>query len=171
MDFRKVFDNWIREPGTARREALFNLIQAQENYTEGCDAARLAIPLLRDHRYAAALNELTAWMPGMFLNPGLHRLLALAHEGLDNPEQAETERWLAELALNTITSSGDGSRSRPWWVLRIADQYDVVRSLRTRVSIQRVEWQGQQLLDGLVTDDGRELWFALYNNGRRRVAA
>lgn len=104
----------------------------------------------------AALQRL---MPGALLSPAAHAALAHALTGAGRPDAAARERVLAQAALASILSTGDGTRERPWSVLRVGDEYDVLRSLRRRSAQQSVERDGGRHLDHHVCDDGSEAWF------------
>lgn len=63
------------------------------------------------------------------------------------------------LALDSILSTGDGTREHAWSVLRISDEYDVLRSQRRVSSVQTLIVDGDRSLDRHVCDDGTEAWF------------
>ena len=98
-------------------------------------------------------------MPGAFFSPSAHAALAAAHAGLGDDARARAERSLQVLALESIRSTGDGTRAHPWSVLRVSDEYDVLRAAG-RVSREQtlLEADGRSL-DRHVCDDGSEAWF------------
>ena len=63
------------------------------------------------------------------------------------------------LALESIRSTGDGTRAHPWSVLRVSDEYDVLRAAG-RISREQtlLEADGRSL-DRHVCDDDSEAWF------------
>lgn len=100
-------------------------------------------------------------MPGAFLNPGAHTMLASAYEELNDDASARREQTLARLGVATILHSGDGTNQRPWEVLRVADEYDTLTALgRTRIEQRLHEVDGGRV-DELVLDDGTRAWFVL----------
>jgi hypothetical protein len=56
-------------------------------------------------------------------------------------------------------ASGDGTRARPWTVLRVSDEYDVLRSLGRRPASQELVGQAGRELDRIECVDGSEAWF------------
>lgn len=108
---------------------------------------------------ADGLEDLERLMPGALLSPSAHAALAAALARAGRTDEAARERLLAEVALAGILATGDGSRARPWSVLRVSDEYDVLRSLRRRSIEQSVERDGRRHLDRHVCDDGSEAWF------------
>lgn len=108
---------------------------------------------------ADGLEALQRLMPGALLSPAAHAALADALARSGRREEAARERLLAEASLAGILATGDGTRERPWSVLRVSDEYDVLRSLRRRSVQQSVERDGRRHLDHHVCDDGSEAWF------------
>lgn len=109
-------------------------------------------------------------MPGAFLSPLAHGILRRAYAELGHSADAARERDLGRAALVTILTSGDGSRTRPWMVLRITDEYDVLAALREqRELLVPVEEPGR-VLDRITTTQGNTYWFELLRGGRRTKA-
>lgn len=74
-------------------------------------------------------------------------------------ERAARERRTSRLALDSILSSGDGSAERPWSVLRISDEYDVLAAQDRRSTDQELVVDGDRRLDHHRCADGSEAWF------------
>lgn len=105
------------------------------------------------------LASVTRHMPGAFFSPTAHLLLSGAHEALGEVERAARERRTARLALDSILGTGDGSLERPWSVLRVSDEYDVLRA-RRRTSRRQTQVNRQgRALDHHRLDDDSEAWF------------
>lgn len=100
-------------------------------------------------------------MPGAFLSPSAHALLAAAHAGLGEEREARRERRTARLALEAILATGDGSAARPWRVLRVADEYAVLRARGRRSRTQRLVVRDGRPHDVHACDDGSTAWFDL----------
>ncbi len=98
-------------------------------------------------------------MPGAFFSPMAHAVLASAYDGQGDAARARRERRMAQLAMSAILSSGDGSRERPWAVLRVSDEYDVLRAQERTSRSQRTVTRAGRELDHHVCDDGTEAWF------------
>ena len=58
-----------------------------------------------------------------------------------------------------ILATGDGTRARPWTVLRVSDEYDVLRSLGRRPVSQELVGGAGRELDRIECTDGSEAWF------------
>lgn len=166
MDFADAVNAWLAQPDDTRLSELYLAIQAQPNYTTAPNFIRAA-EALRLGDYTTALNQLSRWMPGAFLSPLAHGMLARALAGLGRREAAVLETRLARAALVTIFNSGDGSRSRPWLVLRVSDEYDVLEALEDTVERQTPVEDGHRFLDRIDTRQGTTHWFEIRRGGRR----
>lgn len=167
MEFPGALNRWLATQLPPDLERLLDVVQTQDNYYDHSDVAATAVPLLEAGGYAEARDELLSWMPGMFLSPSTHSLLARAYTGLGDAEAAQREESFAVLSMRSILGSGQGSRLQPWSVLRINDEYDVLAAYRRKVISQATVADDGQVLDQLETEDGRHWWFALRNNGHR----
>ncbi|WP_297742593.1 DUF4919 domain-containing protein [uncultured Tessaracoccus sp.] len=118
-----------------------------------------AAELAAQERHDELIRLLDAHMPGAFLSPEAHQLLAHALTAIGERTQAEQERFLAHASLELILDSGDGSQTRPWQVLEVLDEYAVLRHHQVSVASQRRDVDGARTLDVHRTSAGRELWF------------
>lgn len=109
-------------------------------------------------RAAKALEES---MPNLLLSPRAHALYAAIAAERGDEQRAEAERFVAELCVQGMLACGDGSRERPYPVLRTSDEYDVLEFLGKLPACQSLHHEGDRQLDRLETTDGQELWFDL----------
>ena len=131
MSFQQAIDAWVADASQANLAALYAEIQRQPNYQVSPDFSGAATAV-RSGDHADAIERLEAMMPGAFLSPLAHSLLADAYDARFRFSDAVRERALARAALAAIGGSGDGSRERPWVVLRITDEYDLLAALGER---------------------------------------
>ena len=138
---------------------LRDAVRRSPGFDAGLDVAGMVSPLFARGAHAEVVARVRQLMPGAFLSPAAHAALAAAHHALGDEARARAERRTHALALDSIRSTGDGTRERPWSVLRVGDEYDVLRAAG-RVSREQtlVEADGRSL-DRHVCDDGSEAWF------------
>ncbi|HEY1133608.1 MAG TPA: DUF4919 domain-containing protein, partial [Nocardioides sp.] len=91
-------------------------------------------------------------------SPAAHRLLAQAHAALGDTTRSLREARTARLALDSVLGTGDGTVDRPWTVLHLADEYDVLRDLGRRSTGQRLVRREDRWFDVHDTATG-EAWF------------
>ncbi len=157
--YRDLVSAYLADPGPATLDALRTAVRSAPNFTPDLDLGRTVAPLFESGAYDDAITAVEDTMPGAIFSPSAHALLARAFAGTGNRPAAERERSVAEAALRSILSTGDGTAERPWSVLRVSDEYDVLASLRrTRLRQTLVQHAGRSV-DVLVCDDGSELHF------------
>ncbi len=125
----------------------------------GVPSSRASSPVSVKLSHADVVAIITSMMPGSFLSPVAHGLLAEAHTALGDGPAADHERALTKLAFKSILDSGDGSEGRPWKVLRISDEYDVLRLLGRSSTQQELVERGGRRFDRHVHADASESCF------------
>lgn len=157
-----VADLAVIYAGTRSLEDLARLrdaVRSAPGFDVGLDVIGAVSPAMARGDHAAVVATVRDLMPGAFLSPSAHAALGAAHAGLGDDARAGAERRTQVLALESIRSTGDGSRERPWSVLRISDQYDVLRADRRVPREQTLLVVGGRSLDRHVCEDGSEAWF------------
>ena len=157
-----VADLALTYAGTRSLDDLARLrdaVRAAPGFDVGLDVVGAVSPAMARGDHEAAVAIVQALMPGAFFSPSAHAALAAAHAALGDDTRAEAERRTQVLALESIRSTGDGTRERPWSVLRISDQYDVMRADRRVPREQTLLVVGGRSLDRQVCEDGSETWF------------
>jgi hypothetical protein len=138
---------------------LRDAVRRSPGFDPGLDVVGAVSPLFARDAHAEVVDRIQELMPGAFLSPAAHAALAAAHLALGDEARARAERRTQALALDSIRGTGDGTREHPWSVLRVGDEYDVLRAAG-RVSREQtlVEADGRSL-DRHVCDDGSEAGF------------
>lgn len=149
----------LADPTPETLEPLRDAVRAAPGFDPELRVREQADALLRDGRYDDAVIALEASMPGSLLSPAAHAMLATALKRSGRPDGAGRHAWLARAALDGILATGDGTAERPWSVLRISDEYDVVDSLGTRPVGQGLLADGSRRIDRIECQDGRTLHF------------
>lgn len=140
-------------------ERLREVVRTSPGFDPGLDVAGLVAPLLANGAHADVHTLVRDLMPGAFFSPAAHAALAAAHEGLGDATRSRRERRTQALALDSVLGTGDGTRERPWSVLRISDEYDVLRAQRRTSATQTLVDDGDRSLDRHECTDGTEAWF------------
>ena len=140
-------------------ERLREVVRTSPGFEPGLDIAGAAAPLFAHNAHEEVLTLVRGLMPGAFFSPSAHAALGAAHDALGDATRARRERRTQALALDSIIGTGDGTRESPWSVLRVSDEYDVLRSQRRASSVQTLVVDGDRSLDRHVCDDGTEAWF------------
>ena len=150
---------WARTRSDADLAALRDAVRRSPGFDAGLDVVALVAPALARSEHAEVVSLVQDAMPGAFFSPSAHAALAAAHAGLGDDARARAERTLQALALESVRSTGDGTREHPWSVLRLSDEYDVLRADRRTSRQQTLLTVRGDSLDRHVCDDGSEAWF------------
>lgn len=167
MGFDEVVAAFLEEPTPPALAELREQIQADPAYSTTGATLADAASLLDGGRSAEAVTLLARQRRANFLSPRGHLLFSRALTAQGRSALAELEEELAGIALETLLDSGSGERSRPFVVLRISDEYDVLARLGFRHARQGVTVDGSRVLDVFEGEDGSSLWFELYRGGGR----
>ncbi|WP_109509749.1 DUF4919 domain-containing protein [Nocardioides speluncae] len=150
---------YLSEPGPATLSALRRAVRSAPNFSADLTFDRTVDPLLASGRYAEAVTALRELMPGGLFSPGVHTRLASALRHTGQTQVAARESTLARAAVASIVSTGDGSAERPWSVLRVRDEYDVLSSMKKTPARQELVRDGARYLDHHICADGSDVYF------------
>ena len=152
--YAELLDVYLHDPGPESLRALREAILEAPNFRPDLEITELVGPPMSAGDYAGAVSAVHGLMPGAIFSPSAHAALSDAQRGLGNFEQAQREAILAQAALDSIMSTGEGTESEPWSVLRTSDAYDVVlasgKTPRSQVAVGK--------LDRIVCTDST-VWF------------
>jgi hypothetical protein len=158
-DIDRLVGRLAATPGRASYDAVRDAVVEVPGLVREVVPTELA-RLLDGDDPATAVRGLEPLMPGALLSPAAHAALASALDRVGRREDAATHRSLARSALRGMLGSGRGTRDRPWRVLRVSDEYDVLRYLGRRPRGQDLVEEDGVELDRIATD-GDDAWFRL----------
>lgn len=138
---------------------LRDAVRSSPGFDVGLDVVGAVSPALARGAHEEAVAIVEGLMPSAFFSPSAHAALGAARAALGDDARARAERRTQMLALESIRSTGDGTRERPWSVLRISDEYDVLRADRRTSREQTLVTADGRSLDRHLCDDGSEAWF------------
>jgi hypothetical protein len=157
--YADLLEAHLADPTAETLEPLRDALRAAPGFDPELRVRERADALLREGRPADAVTALEDSMPGSLLSPAAHAMLATALGRTGRSDGAARHARLARAALDSILLTGDGTAERPWSVLRISDEYDVVDSLGARPSSQSLLADGPRRIDRIDCHDGRSFHF------------
>lgn len=161
MTFSETAPSYLDDPTGERLDALRSDITAASNYDCLIDLNTVTRTALAEHDPQRAIQDLMGLMPAVFLSPTAHALLAQAYTQLSDERGASRERALAKASLDSILGTGDGSAARPWSVLLVQDEYDVLAERGLVSRRQELLRQDGRSFDRHELTDGSFMWFEL----------
>ena len=161
MGFVEVMKSFVLSPGEETLAPLQAEIMAAANYDPLVRLESVVSPLVDSGNHQGAVDAVWRMLPGVFLSPTAHAMLAHSYDKLGDEKAARRETKFARLALDALMSSGDGTQDAPYQVLRVSDEYDVLRYVQRTSVAQRVVVVDGQGYDVHQCSDGSEVWFTL----------
>lgn len=110
-------------------------------------------------RYEDVRSKFGSTMPNLLLSPAAHMLVSMSLREDGHSEAAEMERFICFRCMEALQASGDGTKERPYLVLRTTDEYDLMGALGKELASQHLVHDGPRQYDRMVCTDGSELWF------------
>jgi Domain of unknown function (DUF4919) len=104
-----------------------------------------------------ALLSLYVHMPRILLTPRAHWWAATLENELNGTDVAQLEQDIGDRLLEGIMGTGAGSRAKPFQVLRVDDEYDVLSALGKTFASQALF--ADPRCDVITCSDASELWF------------
>jgi hypothetical protein len=144
-----------RDTYLAAREAIVK----SDRYEPYSRVLEVTAGQLSAGEYHLARESILAAMSNLVLSPTAHLLLSIAADKIGDQKGAQIEREIATTCFKGILTTGDGSRTNPYLIVRISDEYDVVLYLGTQLKEQSLVLEGGKNLDHVVCVDGSEFWF------------
>jgi len=148
------FHSYVSHPSPEAFAELRDLLVASRYYQPYTTALRKAQDLLKEQKDKEALDCLRKAMPNHLLSARAHAMLATAADRLGRSKLAADARLASRRCLEGIMQSGDGTREKPYLVLNVTDEYDVLRALGKRGGTQDHVPEGGRHLDIHTFPDG-----------------
>ncbi len=158
--FEQAVESFIEAPSEDTYFDLLQVVQQFDGYDPYVNLTGAVVPVVQAGRYREAVDVLLASMPGVFMSPLAHSLLAYSYEQLGEKDLAQMESYLAQALLATLLTSGDGSETNPVRVASIEDEYEVLAAWKLSMTEQRLESREGKSYDVFTCAD-REIWFEL----------
>jgi len=161
MSLNDLVEAYALDPTPEGLHDLRAGIMAAPRYDPLLSVSRTVVPLLRDGKHQEIVDLIRSWMPGALLSPSAHGYLARALTELGDAEAGRVQAKFSRLALDSLAASGSGSEEEPCAVLRIEDEYDILRASSQRPTAQRQVSDERGQFDVHTLEDGGEVWFRL----------
>ena len=98
-------------------------------------------------------------------------MLSKAYLDLKKENEAEGEKAMGRLIIKSILATGKGTKKKPYAVMRVEDERDVLAALRKQPGPQFLMMGNNRVLDLLQCSDGSEVYFditLMFGRGRKR---
>lgn len=158
---RDLVTDYLEHQDLEHLGRLRSAVVGSSTFDPGLNLLAEVTPHMEAGRHREVVDAVTAKMPGAALNPTAHLALSAASEALGEEQAAKRESIMAKVAVSSVLSTGDGSQESPWSVLRVADEYDVMRAKGIAPRAQSSRQVDGRTLDRHETAEGGEVWFVI----------
>ena len=155
----QAFETYLDSSTPPNFIRLRQAVAASLAYHPNDDNRRDAEDLLEAEKWDEALRLLMADMENCFLTPRCHFLAAFAAQKFGDEKKARIENSIGAVLMEAILASGDGTKSRPYLVSRITDEYDVLQYLEKSLKRQSLMSNENGTFDVMECTDDTEYWF------------
>lgn len=164
---RQAFGEFLVQPQEGQFEELRETIIAHENYSPYSDDLTRMIGADKAGEHESVFVLFREQFPNLLLSPTAHRIMNHAHTALGREKEAQMEGAIAWRCLEGILSTGDGTREKPYRILRIQDEYEVLAYRQLEFKSQSLQEEGDRRYDLIATEDGSEVVFDVTDPMRR----
>lgn len=151
-----AFRNLIENPTAENYLAIRKEIVALDGYDPYSDDIDQLNELLDAEKFEEALQYNNA---NTLLSARCHLLKSFALKQLGNDKDAQSENIIAHQILEGMAASGDGTLEKPYMVLRISDERDLMMYLDEEFTSQSLSNRNGMMLDVLTTVSGKQIHF------------
>jgi hypothetical protein len=159
MSVKEVFLEYLKKPSTEGFQSLRQQVAASDRYAPYSNELDVLAAALGAGHPQAAIDLFWRSFPNLLLSPLAHLMLSQAYLGLKKENEAEGEKAMGHLILKSILATGKGTKKKPYAVMRVEDERDVLSALKKQAGAQFLIMAGSRMLDLLQCSDGSEVYF------------
>lgn len=151
-----AFRNLIENPSAETYHEIRKEITSLPGYDPYSDDIDTLNALLDAEKFQEALeynNENT------MLSARCHLMKSFALKQLGNENDAQSENIIAHQIMEGMAASGDGTLEKPYVIIRISDERDLMMYLGEEFTSQSLSNQNGMMLDILTTASGKQIYF------------
>jgi hypothetical protein len=167
---RENFLEYLKKPSTEGFQGLRQQVAASDRYAPYSNELDMLMAALCAGEPQAAIDLFWRSFPNLLLSPLAHFIQSQAYLDLKREDEAEGEKAMGRLILKSILATGKGTKKRPYVVMRVEDERDVLSVLKKQAGAQFLMTDKSRVFDLLQCSDGSEVYFditLMYVRGTR----
>ena len=171
MSVKETFLEYLKGPSTEGFQSLRQQVGASDRYAPYSNELDMLVAALCAGEPQAAIGLFWRSFPNLLLSPLAHFILSQAYLDLQREDEAEGEKAMGRLILKSILSTGRGTKKKPYEVMRVEDEKDVLSALRKQAGAQFLMTEKSRVFDLMECSDGSEVYFditLMYGRGMKR---
>ncbi|MCU0613453.1 MAG: hypothetical protein MUD09_00055 [Desulfobacterales bacterium] len=159
LSVRENFLKFLKKPTPEGFKSLRQQVAASDRYAPYSNEPDMLMAALCAGEPQAAIDLFWRSFPNLLLSPLAHFILSQAYLGLKREDEAEGEKAMGRLIMKSILATGKGTKKRPYAVMRIEDEKDVLGALKKQASAQFLVRDKSRIFDLMECSDGSEVYF------------
>ena len=159
MSVKETFLEYLKGPSAEGFQSLRQQVAASDRYAPYSNELDVLAAALGAGHPQAAIDLFWRSFPNLLLSPLAHLMLSQAYLDLKREDEAEGEKAMGRLILKSILATGKGTKKRPYAVMRVEDERDVLSVLKKQAGAQFLMKDKSRVFDLLQCSDGSEVYF------------
>jgi hypothetical protein len=159
LSVRENFLEYLKGPSTEGFQRLRQQVVVSDRYAPYSNDLDMLMAALSAGEPQAVIDLFWRSFPNLLLSPLAHMMLSQAYLDLKRKDEAEGEKAIGRLMLKSILSTGKGTKKRPYAVMRVEDERDVLSAIKKQAGAQFLMMGGSRMLDLIKCSDGGEVYF------------
>ena len=159
MSVKENFLEYLKKPSTEGFQSLRQQVAASDRYAPYSNELDVLVAALCAGDPQAAIDLFWRSFPNLLLSPLAHLMLSQAYLDLKKEDEAEGEKAMGRLILKSILATGKGTKKKPYAVMRVEDERDVLSALKKQAGAQFLIRDKSRVFDLLQCSDGSEVYF------------
>jgi len=174
LSVRENFLEFLKKPSVDGFEILRQQVAASDRYAPYSNEPDMLMAALCAGEPQAAIDLFWRSFPNLLLSPLAHFILSQAYLDLKREDEAEGEKAMGRLILKSILATGKGTKKKPYAVMRVEDEKDVLSALKKQAGAQFLFRDKSRVFDLMECSDGSEVYFditLMYGRGIEKEAS
>ena len=168
---RENFLEYLKKPSVEIFLAVRQKVAESDRYLPYSNELDVLAAALGAGHPQPAIDLFWRSFPNLLLSPLAHLMLSQAYLDLKKDNEAEGEKVMGRLIMKSILATGKGTKKRPYAVMRVEDERDVLSALKKQAGAQLLMKDKSRVFDLLQCPDGSEVYFditLMFGRGRKR---
>jgi hypothetical protein len=159
LSVRENYLEFLKKPSTEGFQGIRQQVAASDRYAPYSNELDMLMAALSAGEPQAAIDLFWRSFPNLLLSPLAHFILSQAYKDLKRENEAEGEKAMGRLILKSILATGKGTKKKPYAVMRVEDERDVLSVLKKQAGAQFLMTDKSRVFDLLQCSDGSEVYF------------
>ena len=171
---RENFLEFLKKPSVDGFEILRQQVAASDRYAPYSNELDMLMAALCAGEPQAVIDLFWRSFPNLLLSPLAHFILCQAYQDLKREDEAEGEKAMGRLILKSILATGKGTKKKPYAVMRVEDEKDVLSVLKKQAGAQFLVRDKSRVFDLMQCSDDSEVYFDItlfYGRGMEKEAS